>query len=63
MPNYCVKHIEDSAAGGVDIKLDERVSPMLPGTHRAPFVTRRRRPNLSGFTQRVCRNESSPTAK
>jgi hypothetical protein len=41
-----VKHIEDSTAGGGNIKLDERVSPMLPGTHHVPFVTRRRRPSL-----------------
>ena len=48
-----VKQIEDSAAaGGVDCKLDERVSPILPGAHSVPCVTRRRR---SSFTQRVCR--------
>jgi hypothetical protein len=41
-----VKRIEDSGGDDVDIKLEKRVSPMLPGTHRVPFVTRRRRPSL-----------------
>ena len=41
-----VKRIEDSTAGGADIKLDERVSPMPPGARRVPCATRRRRPNL-----------------
>jgi len=36
-----VKRIEDSTTGGVDIKLDERVSPMLPGARRVPCVFRR----------------------
>jgi hypothetical protein len=41
-----VKHIEGSAAGGVEISLDERVLPVLPGAQRVPCVTMRRRPKL-----------------
>jgi hypothetical protein len=42
-----VKRIEDASDGDyVDIKLEKRVSPMLPRARRVACVTRRQRPNL-----------------